>query len=91
MYIRMNKLMRYALLAALALSVSSAVAALWPEKVRAACVTGHFDAGLGNGSTSGDPGLSGFFNQAGNAPAQPGSAAAQADELHEIDDANEPN
>jgi hypothetical protein len=86
---KMNRLTKFTLLAAVALSLASAAAiSLWPEKALAGC---RFDAGLGNGSTTGDPGLSGFFNQAGNAPAQPGSAAAEADELHEIDDPNEPN
>jgi hypothetical protein len=93
MDIKMNRPMKYALLAAVALSSLSAAAAisLWPEKARAACNTGHFDAGLGNGSFFGDPGNSGAHNQAGNAPALPGSAAAQADGAHEIDDPDEPN
>jgi hypothetical protein len=93
MYIKVSRtrLLRCALLAAVALSVSSAVAiSLWPDPARAAC-RDHFDAGLGNGSSFGDPGSSGAHNQAGNAPAQPGSAAAQADGAHEIDDADEPN
>jgi hypothetical protein len=64
---------------------------LWPAPAQAGCITGHFDAGLGNGSTFGDPGASGAHNQAGNAPALPGSAAAQADGAHEIDDPDEPN
>lgn len=88
---KMNRLTRYGLLTAVAVSLAAGAGiSLWPEKVRAACVA-HSDAGLGNGSTFSDPGLSGLFNQAGNAPAQPGSAAAQADGLHEIDDPNEPN
>lgn len=92
MHIKMNRPMKYALLATAALSLLSAVAiSLWPEKALAGCPTGHFDAGLGNGSTFGDPGNSGAHNQAGNAPALPGSAAAQEDELHEIDDPDEPN
>jgi hypothetical protein len=92
MYNRMNKLTKYALLAAVALSLTSAAAiSLWPEKALAKCKTGHFDAGLGNGSFFGDPGNSGAHNQAGNAPAQPQSAAAQADNLHEVDDSDEPN
>lgn len=92
MYIKMNRPMKYALLAATALSLSTAAAiSLWPEKARAACDTSHFDAGLGNGSTFGDPGNSGAHNQAGNAPAQPQSAAAKADPLHEVDDPDEPN
>jgi hypothetical protein len=87
-----NRLMRCALLAAVALSLSSAVAiSLWPDAARAGCKTGHVDAGLGNGSWFGDPGNSGAHNQAGNAPAQPQSAAAQADGAHEIDDVDEPN
>ena len=92
MYMKMNTLMKYGLLAAAALSLSSAgTISLWPGKARAACSTGHLDAGLGNGSFFGDPGSSGAHNQAGNAPALPRSAAAQADGLHEIDDADEPN
>jgi len=93
MYVKMtrNKLTKCALLAAVAISFSSAVAiSLWPDPARAACKD-HFDAGLGNGSSFGDPGNSGAHNQAGNAPAQPGSAAAQADGAHEIDDEDEPN
>lgn len=87
-----NKLVKCALLATVAISLSSAVAIyVWPDPARAACGTSHFDAGLGNGSSLGDPGNSGAHNQAGNAPAQPGSAAAQADGAHEIDDADEPN
>jgi len=79
-------------LAAVAVSLWSAVAiSLWPAPAQAGCITGHFDAGLGNGSTFGDPGASGAHNQAGNAPALPGSAAAQADGAHEIDDPDEPN
>ena len=77
----MNKLM-CALLAAAALSFwSSASYALGQG-----C-----NAGLGNGSEAGDPGNSGAHNQAANSPAQPGSAAAQADGSHEVDDADEPN
>jgi hypothetical protein len=92
MDIKMNRLMRYALLAAVALSWSATAAiSLWPEKASAKCKTGHFDAGLGNGSSLGDPGSSGAHNQAGNAPAQPGSAAAKADGAHENDDSDEPN
>jgi hypothetical protein len=92
MYIKMNKPTNYALLAAAALALLSAAAiSLWPEKVHAACNTSHFDAGLGNGSFFGDPGNSGAHNQAGNAPAQPRSPAAQADGSHEIDDSEEPN
>jgi hypothetical protein len=92
MYIKMNKLTKCALLAAVALSSSAAAAmTLWPEKARASCNTGHFDAGLGNGSSLGDPGNSSAHNQAAIAPAQPGSAAAQADGAHEIDDPDEPN
>ncbi len=88
-----KKTLRYALLAAGALSLSATVAiASWPDKARAACGVGRTDAGLGNGSSIfGDPGNSGAHNQAGNAPATPGSAAAQADSAHEIDDADEPN
>lgn len=52
---------------------------------------GKTNAGLGNGSEDGDPGNSGAHNQAGNAPAQPQSAAAQEDGQHEVDDADEPN
>ena len=90
MHIKMNRLTKYALLAAVALSVSSAVAfSLWPEKARAACNTSHLDSGLGNGSFLGDPGASGAHNQAANAPAQPNSAAA--DGAHEMDDEDEPN
>jgi hypothetical protein len=93
MHMKMNRPVKYALLAAVALSVSSTAAfSLWPEKARAACgFKQHFDAGLGNGSSFGDPGNSGAHNQAGNAPAQPQSAAAKADPLHEVDDADEPN
>ena len=87
-----NRLIRRALLAAVAISLSSAVAiSLWPDTARAGCKTGHVNAGLGNGSWFGDPGNSGAHNQAGNAPAQPKSAAAQADGAHEIDDVQEPN
>ena len=92
MYIKMNRLTKYALFAAVALSLASAaVISLWPEKALAGCKTGHFDAGIGNGSFFGDPGNSGAHNQAANAPAQPQSAAAQADDLHELDDSDEPN
>lgn len=92
MDIKMNRLMRYALLAAVALSwLATGAISLWPEEASAKCKTGHFDAGLGNGSSLGDPGNSGAHNQAGNAPAQPGSAAAKADGAHEIDDSDEPN
>lgn len=93
MHIKMNRLVKGALLAAVALSLSAAVAMpLWPEKARAACgVKLHFDAGIGNGSSLGDPGNSGAHNQAGNAPAQPQSAAGKADAAHEIDDGDEPN
>lgn len=87
---RMNRLTKYALLAAVAVSLASAVAvSLWPEKALAGCKTGHVDAGIGNGSFFGDPGNSGAHNQAANAPAQPQSAAA--DDLHELDDTDEPN
>ena len=87
---RMNRLTKYALLAAVAVSLASAAAvSLWPEKALAGCKTGHVDAGIGNGSFFGDPGNSGAHNQAANAPAQPQSAAA--DDLHELDDTDEPN
>jgi hypothetical protein len=92
MYIKMNRPMKYGLLAAaavLSLSTTAAIS-LWPEKALAGCRV-HVDAGLGNGSFFGDPGNSGAHNQAGNAPAQPQSAAAKADPLHEIDDPDEPN
>jgi hypothetical protein len=89
MHIKMNKPMKYALLATTALSLLSAVTiSVWPETALARC---RLDAGLGNGSSLGDPGSSGAHNQAGNAPALPGSAAAQGDGLHEIDDPDEPN
>ncbi len=93
MYMKMSRklLVRCALLATVALSVSCAAAiSLWPDPARAACKD-HFDAGLGNGSSFGDPGNSGAHNKAGNAPALPNSAAAKADTKHEIDDADEPN
>ena len=85
-------LMRYVVLGAAALSLSSAAGiTLWPDKAYAKCKF-HTDAGLGNGSSIfGDPGNSGAHNQAGNAPATPNSAAAQADTAHEIDDVDEPN
>jgi hypothetical protein len=79
----MNKLIG-ALLAAVALSMGSGPALA--EKGGQGC-----DAGIGNGSEAGDPGNSGANNQAANAPAQPGSAAAQADGQHEVDDSDEPN
>ena len=87
---RMNRLTKYALLAAVAVSLASAVAvSLGAGKALAGCKTGHVDAGIGNGSFFGDPGNSGAHNQAANAPAQPQSAAA--DDLHELDDTDEPN
>ena len=79
----MNRLM-CALLAAVTLS-------LWSVASHAENNGQGCDAGIGNGSEAGDPGSSGANNQAGNAPAQPGSAAAQADGAHEIDDSDEPN
>ena len=79
----MNRLM-CCLLTAVALS-------LWSVAAHAENNGQGCDAGIGNGSEAGDPGNSGANNQAGNAPAQPGSAAAQADGAHEIDDSDEPN
>lgn len=87
----MNVAMKRLLLGSLAgISLAAATAYfLWPDPALAGC---RANAGLGNGSEIfGDPGNSGFFNQAANAPAQPGSAAAQADPLHELDDEGEPN
>ena len=92
MYIRMNRLTKYALFGAVALSLASVAAiSLWPEQALAGCKTGRVDAGIGNGSFFGDPGNSGAHNKAANAPAQPQSAAARADDLHELDDSDEPN